>query len=231
MRIGTEAVADMASTSRLTDHISGALHRVAAVFRRSARHLPALGTARLIRVLGVVVGITVPSYLVLDRSSAAFTAQTTNGVNTFAAGSIALTDDDSASAMFTMSGMYPGNIQTKCITVTYTSSVNDPSNIRLYASQTVAPLSPYLNVVIEDGSISSGGGFPGCGTFTVNASLFTGTLQTLISTNTSFATGLGSWNPATTGTRSYRVTVTLADNNAAQGLSANATLTWEAQTA
>jgi hypothetical protein len=77
--------------------------------------------------------------------------------------------------------------------------------------------------------------FPGCSGFTLGSNIFTGTLQSFGSTYNSYANGLlaypGSqtkWNQ--NDTLVYRFTLTLQNNNSAQGLTTGLhAFTWEAQ--
>lgn len=188
--------------------------------RRSAR------TA--LKVLALIASLLVVATLTVTASRAAFTATTDNGVNTFTAGTVALTDDDSGAVMFNLGAMAPGSTATRCINVTYNGSLT--SNVRLYGTVAGSGLAPYLNTVIEVGSGAAGGNTFDCTGFVAPTNLHTGTLAAFGAANTNYSNGLGGWTGATTGaTRSYRISATLQDNNAAQGLGATATFTWEAQ--
>ena len=102
-----------------------------------------------------------------------------------------------------------------------------PSDVNLYGVSGGTGLDAYLDVTVEEGS---GGVFGNCTGFTPTSTIFTGTLTSFAATHTNFATGAGAWNPAVNPeSRTYRFTVTLQDDNAAQGLNATATFTWEAQ--
>lgn len=179
--------------------------------------------------LPVALGLIGASAIVWQSSTAAFSGTTSNAANSWAAGTVSLTDDDTATAMFTASGLVPGSTGTKCITVTYGGSAN--AYIRLYSSaNTGATLQPYLDIVIEEGT---GGSFGSCAGFTPTTSLATGTLAAFTSTNTSWATALGSGAVVTTGqARTYRITYTLnaSTPDAQQGASSTATFQWEART-
>lgn len=178
-------------------------------------------------VLGAAVLLT--SALIVTASVAAFSDTTENTGNTWTAGTVVLTDDDPGSAMFIVSDMAPLTPVTECIAVTYSGSLL-PSDVNLYGVSGGDGLDAYLNLTIEEGS---GGIFGDCadGTgFSPTSTIFTGTLTSFDATHTDFASGVGAWNPAANPeTVVYRFTVTLQDNNAAQGLNATATFTWEAQ--
>lgn len=164
--------------------------------------------------------------LVLGASMAAFSDTTANTGNSWSAGTVVLTDDDSGSAMFIVSDMAPLTTVTDCIVVTYSGSLL-PSDVNLYGVSGGTGLDTYIDLTVEEGS---GGVFNNCTGFTASATIFTGTLASFAATHTNFANGAGAWNPtANPESRTYRFTATLQDNNAAQGLNATATFTWEAQ--
>jgi hypothetical protein len=173
-------------------------------------------------VLGAAVLLT--SALIVTASLAAFSGTTENTGNTWTAGTVTLTDDDSGSAMFIVSAMAPLATVTECIAVTYSGTLL-PSTVKLYGVSG-GPLDAYLDLTVEEGT---GGVFGNCTGFT-GSNIFTGTLASFAATHIDFASGAGAWNPAANPeTVVYRFTVTLQDNNLAQGLNATATFTWEAQ--
>src|SRR4051794_38794845 len=70
-----------------------------------------------------LIAVGVCGAMVLSATNAAFTATTTNGANSFGAGTVALSDDDSGNALFNLSGLKPGDSMNQCITVSYTGSL------------------------------------------------------------------------------------------------------------
>lgn len=185
------------------------------------------GTLRF-QLAAAVAGLAMVSGLVFQTSSAAFSGTTTNTGNSFTAGTVSLTDDDSSTAMFSLSNLKPGDSSTKCIQLTYTGSL--ASSIKLYgAIGGGTSLGQYLTVTITSGTP---GTFADCSTFS-GTQLYTGTLANFASTYTNWSSGLSdaNWTPSTSGqTRAYKFVVTLQDNNSAQGLTATSTsFTWEAQ--
>ena len=186
------------------------------------------GRAALGRFVVVVAAIGVVGLLVLTTSRAAFNDTTDNGPNSFTAGDVVLNDDDAGNVMFDLAGMKPGDTATKCINVTYTGSL--PADVKLYGTVGGTGLATYLDTVIDIGTGAGGGTNFDCGGFKASANLHTATLDVFGTTNTDYATGLGGFDGATNPTTmSYQFTVTLQDNNAAQGLDATATFTWEAR--
>jgi predicted ribosomally synthesized peptide with SipW-like signal peptide len=184
----------------------------------------------VVALLGVVAAIGTWS---------AFSSTTENPGNTFSAGSVSLTDNDSGTAMFTMTNMVPGSTEAGCIKVIYTGTLT--SNVSLYGTTTGTGLDPFLNLKITRGTYSSDPGFDSCTNFSADATnyiaagagvIFNGTLQGYPD---SFAAGLvdptsGSpeaWtNPEN---HVYKFEITLQDNNLAQGLNATQAFTWEAR--
>ncbi|MBI3649323.1 MAG: hypothetical protein HY240_11345 [Actinobacteria bacterium] len=162
---------------------------------------------------------------------AAFTSFGGNSGNTYSAGTVALTDNDAASAMWSVSGLLPGDTVTRCIRVTYSGTL--PTDVRLYAGSGPDPLDQYLTFSIEKGTMPSGTGFPNCGGFSSEATIFSGTLQGFRNTDVNFASGAGAypgsqtrWN--TGDSLAYRFTLTF-NSAAGQGLSSTAGFTWEAR--
>lgn len=183
---------------------------------------------RLIRAGAPVAAFVVVGALVVVGSRAAFSATTDNQSNSWSAGTVAISDDDSASAMFSVTGLKPGSSNQKCIAVTYTGSLT-PADVKLYGTIGGSGLATYIDTVVD---IGTGGTFASCAGFSSTSTLYTGTLANFGSTYTNWASGLAAWSPASTPvTRVFRFTTTVqaGASNAAQGLNASGTFTWEAQ--
>lgn len=181
----------------------------------------------------MLAGLAASAGVIWQASYSAFSATTVNPTNNWSAGSVALSDDDSNTAMFTATNLKPGSTGTKCIAVTSTGSL--ASNVKLYGTSpaTTNALSTSLNLTVTQGT---GGSFGSCTGFTplgTGSSVYTGTLASFGSTATNFATGLGTWAPTGTAseTRVFQFTYTLdpAAPNTAQGGTASIGFTWEAQ--
>lgn len=169
----------------------------------------------------------------------AFSATTTNAGNNITAGTVAISDNDSGSALYTLTNVKPGEGTEKCIKVTYTGSLN--SDVRLYVTGGGGALGQYVDVTITPGTQSSST-FPECSGFTADTAgaIYTGTLSNLISTKGTYANGLvdypgngltsGKW--VTNDAVVYKIVATLQSSapEAAQGATTNAhTFTWEAR--
>lgn len=178
--------------------------------------------------LALLVGLLGSGALVWQGTAAVFTATTTNGSNSWTAGSISLSDDDGgSSALFTATGLVPADTDSNCITVTYTGSL--PTAVKLYASASAdaSSLAQHIDLVINQGT---GGGFGSCGGFTPGQEIFNGTLAAFTA-KTDYANGVGTWAPSANGSQVYRITYTLnaATPSNKQGATTTATFTWEAQ--
>jgi hypothetical protein len=179
----------------------------------------------LLLILG---GLFTSLTLVWGASGATFTSSTSSSGNSWSAGTVTIGDDDTGTAMFALTNLIPGSTGSRCIVVSYSGSV--AADIKLYttAASSTGTLGSYLDVTVEQGT---GGSFAGgCGAFVSASTIFTGTLTVFAATVTNFSTGIGTFTPAGSGQTSvYKVTYTLQDNNAAQGLSGGIGFSWEAR--
>lgn len=163
--------------------------------------------------------------LIVTNSRAAFSDTTDNTTNTFASGSVVITDDDAGSALFTASAMTPGTPIVDCITLTYSGTLT-PADIRMYGTSS-GTLAGYLDTTIE---VGTGGSFGNCTGFTPSSTIYTGTLTNFSTTHTNWTTGLATFTAAANPTsRTLRFTVEVQNDPAAQAQSASADFTWEAQ--
>lgn len=182
-----------------------------------------------LQIAAAVASLLMVSLFVVRASSAAFSAQTVNPSNSWATGSVSLTDDDgggTASAMFKVTGMMPGDTLTKCIAVTYSGSA-DPKPVKLFSAVTNNGLADHLDVTIKEGD---GGGYTSCTGFVATATLANAVTLTSFGASNSYATGVGTWDPTGTAqTKTYQFSVTLGTDtpDSAQGTDAQATFTWE----
>src|SRR4051812_33817710 len=113
-----------------------------------------------------LVAVGVSGALVLSATNAAFTATTTNPGNAFAAGTVALSDDDAGNALFTLSNLKPGDSTTQCITVTYTGTLG--AQLRMYAATTGTGLGADLNLKLTRGAFATPPGGGDCTGFTAD---------------------------------------------------------------
>lgn len=189
---------------------------------------------RLVNALALVASLALVSTMVLRTTDAAFSEKTANSANSFTFEDITLVDNDTSSAMFTVVDMVPGNVVTKCIRVTYGGDVAVDVNLYATSITDTSSVATHLDMTIEEGTDSSAAaGDLNCDTFTPDgAAAFTGTLATFGGKLTHTA-GVGAWAPTTSGTKDYRIIVTLGTDtpNTAQGAAVTAVeFTWEAIT-
>jgi hypothetical protein len=165
---------------------------------------------------------------------AALSGSTANTGNQFAAGTVALTDNDGGSTpMFTFTNQRPGVVDNSCIRVNYAGSLT--ASVKMYAA-TTGLLAPYVDLTVTRGSDTTPA-FDSCTSFSPDAINYIGQGNGIVykgplsSFPTTYATALSdqaaTWSTGTS--VSYRFTVSIADDNAAQGLSSTATFTWEAR--
>lgn len=168
---------------------------------------------------------------------ALFSGTTENTGNLFAAGTVSISDNDSGDALVSLTSAKPGDTSTGCIMVTYDGSLD--STVRLYASIS-GGLADFLTLTVTRGT-DSAPSFSSCTNFTPDGTdyngfgpgvIFSGSLAVY---PTTYAFGMVDPDDAspetwtTSEAHSYRYSITLDNNNAAQGLSATVTFTWEAR--
>jgi hypothetical protein len=176
---------------------------------------------------GLVVGIIASAALVWGSTSAAFYGRSSNNADSWAAGTVALSDDDggttptTGTAMFSVAGIQPGDTGQQCITVTYGGTV--AAAVKLYQTGASGSLGATLNITVEQGT---GGSYSSCTGFITGSTIYTGTLGGL---STTYAGGVGTWAATNGATKTYRTTWSVQDDNAGAGQTAQTTFTWEAQ--
>jgi hypothetical protein len=167
---------------------------------------------------------------------AAFSSATAAGSQRFAAGTVAIGDNDLGSAMLSIPSGAPGTTDTSCINVTYSGSLD--AEVRLYGAAS-GGLAPYLTLTVTRGTDASA--FDTCGSFSADLTNYIGAGAGVIYSGpvsgfpTTWAGGLvdptaGTPEVWTTSeAHAYKFTVTFGADPAGQGLSATAGFTWEAQ--
>lgn len=206
--------------------------------RYRPRHAaPPSARSRRYRIATSVAVVAMAGSTVGMQTYAAFSSTTSNAANAFSSGTVYLSDNDNGSAVVSLATAKPGDASTGCIRVLYTGSL--ASTVRLYGTVTGA-LAPYLTLTVTRGTDSSPS-FKSCTNFTADATNYTGQGAGVVYSGllsaypASYAAGLGdptTASPATWNTNdahSYKFTVTLNDDNNAQGLTAASTFTWEAR--
>lgn len=200
--------------------------------RRSPVGGPTRRAARVGLLASTAAALAVSTGLVWQASYSAYSATTTNGTDSWATGSVALTDDDSTTAIFAVPNLKPGSTGTKCITVTSNGTL--PAAVKLYGTgaATTNALSSYIDLSV---TLGTGGSFGSCTGYTAATgaagSVYSGTLAGF--TGSSYATGYGSWAPAGSPgeARTYQFTYTVqaAAPTSTQGGTASVSFVWESQ--
>jgi predicted ribosomally synthesized peptide with SipW-like signal peptide len=187
---------------------------------------------RLRRILGSVLVVGLVGLVVGAGTFAALTSTSGNNGNGFAAGTVAIADNDAGSAMWSVSNRQPGDTVTTCIRVTYSGSLD--ANVRLYSPTAVGTVDQYLNLTVDKGTMPGTTTFPNCTSFSSGATIYSGTIQGFKNANNTYANGLSAYPGAqtkwsTNDTLVYRFTVTLQNAFGAQGLTSTTAFTWEAR--
>ncbi len=205
---------------------------------------------RAIRAVAPVAGLLAAGLLVWQGSYAAFSATTTNPGNSWAAGVVSLTDDDTGgnsatvgSALFSSSvlalgttgtsALKPGDTRENCIKVTNNGTL--AGVVKFYLRPTTLAqtnaLADNLRVTVQEGTGTVLTAFGSCAGFSSTATITAGgpALSALPGT---YATGLGSTNLAVAAGTFYRISLTVdsAAPNTVQGGTAAAAFQWEIQT-
>lgn len=183
--------------------------------------------SRLALALTVPVGVLASGAMVWQASYAAFTATTENANNSWATGTVVLTDNDSGAVLFNVSGLDNDDTATKCITVTYSGTL--AANVRLYATGVdgADTLASYIDLVVEEGS---GATDAACTGFVAAnpAVSFSAKLSTMPMSWA--APGALNWPASQNTSKSYRITYNITDGDEnAQGKTADASFVWEAR--
>lgn len=196
-------------------------------------------TATLAKWAVVPAALLVSGLVVSQASYSAFSATTNNAGNSWASGSLALTNDSAATALFTATNIKPGDSASKCITIS--TSANVASTLKLYAanySKGTKSLGDRVNVTVTSGSFPAAapanGACTGFVTGTVVVPAAT-SLTAFAAASTNYATGADSYALPAGGTRTYKIDWTFAStgspvtDNPYQGDTASIGFTWESQ--
>jgi hypothetical protein len=194
---------------------------------------PIARLSKLAAWIAIPAALIASGFVISEASYAAFSSTTVNPTNNWTAGTVALSDDDANTALFTATALKPGSTGTKCIVVTSTGSL--ASTVKLYGTgaATTNALSSSINLVVTQGTGGSNASCTGFTALSSGSGLYSGTLAAFGTANTNFSNGLGNWAPtgSASETRTYQFTYTVdaAAPNSAQAGTATVGFTWEAQ--
>jgi hypothetical protein len=195
--------------------------------------IPTRRTARLAKWAAIPAALLISGLVVGQASYSAFSSSTSNPTSNWSAGTVALADDDSNTAMFSATGLKPGSTGTKCIAVTSSGSLASDVNLYGTSPTTTNALSTYIHLAIVQGTGGTSGSCTGFTPLATGSSLYSGTLANFATSSANYATGLGTWTPAGTApeTRTFEFTYTVdaATPNTSQGGTAAIGFTWEDQ--
>lgn len=172
------------------------------------------------KVLSTLLVLSLMSAVTAGVTVSALSATTQSDGNTFAAGTVGISDSDGgSSALYNVAGLEPGQGVEKCIEVTYGGTLN--GEVRMYTDSSIGALGSQLDVQIAPGTQTGSPTFPSCAGFTPDAGgdLFSGTLASFASTHDAWGSGLAddgpgaatSWNEDDAVV--YRLRVTVADDD------------------
>jgi hypothetical protein len=175
----------------------------------------------------IIVSVVALAVLALVGGAAVFSSA--SSANTFVAGTVALSSDGSGSSLFDLPNMKPGDNTSWCVQVSYTGTL--AATVGLSGTET-GNLAQYVTATIVRGT------FPGsppannaCTGFTpdtTGSAVWTGVLNTVPTAGTPLLDA-GSWTAGTS--HVYEITIALPTDavDAAQGQTATAGFTWQAQ--
>jgi len=180
--------------------------------------------ARLATTLSATGALLLAVTVVWQSASAGFTDATAPLGATVGTATLTLTDDDAGRALFTASGLKPGNSTArKCVTVRSAPSTK-PVDVRMYV--TGSPdrvVAGNLTVTVR---VGTGGSYASCTGFQSQSSV----TRHLADLPTTWSSGVLSWSaPAAGGSRTYEITATLdaTTPTSAQSRTTGVTFAWE----
>jgi hypothetical protein len=123
-------------------------------------------------------------------------------------------------ALFAEANLAPGRLVTRCVVIDHRGAAG---SVRLAAADLDGDLAPYLSVTV---AVGAGGSRESCAGFAGEVT-YRGMLTDLADGPAAMPGVPAGWQPAGIAeARTYRITVRVADDNAAQGRTAAATLLW-----
>lgn len=174
------------------------------------------------RTIGVLAAVLAAVGVAIG-SGAAFTAQSANPSNTFAAGSLTMSNSKDNLAVLTASGLKPADVTTGTVDIENTGTVSGTFTLTRSAltdSDATNPMSAKLDVVVKDcGDFSAG--TPTCEAGDTNP--YSGTLAGMTS-----AVALGDYDANEKHRYQFTVTFNSSAGNEYQSDSSTATFRWDA---
>lgn len=193
-------------------------------------------TVRNLLLTVVIVGLLIAAVGAAVFST--YTTVTSNNGNTFKAGEISLSDNDSGSALFTINGFVPGDSFVRCIEVDYTSTQGVQSQVRLWGNTGGNGLDQYLDLKIRRGTQPATTTSGDCTGFTPDTTDYISSGAGVFYDDT-LQRFPDDWTGGTDDPKPawdngdivvYEITLTVQNNNNAQGLTATQDFRFEAHT-
>ncbi|WP_134765986.1 hypothetical protein [Nocardioides sp. 1609] len=196
---------------------------------------PSTRTAKIAGIISTPVALLVVGLMVWQSSYAAFTGTTRNSGNSWATGSVALTDDDAGSARFQVADMQPGDTNNACIKVTANASV--PGTVRGYAVNPVPSGKGLEDRVFVTVQAGTGGTFASCTGFVAEGTIIPRMTLSTLAGYDDYSDGVGGWDVVKgTQAKTYKVTwdfdatgMTQTQVDALQGAQTGIDFQWELQ--
>jgi hypothetical protein len=175
------------------------------------------------RTLGLLVLVLIAVGVAIG-SGADFSAQSANPSNTFAAGTLTMSNSANNAAILTASNMKPGDTATGTVDIANTGSLQGAFSVS-WTALTDTPSSPALSgkldLVVHDCGLWSGGNPPSCSSG--GSDVYSSTLSAMSS-----AVALGNYAAGDKHRFKFTVTLNSSADNSYQGGQSNATFTWNA---
>jgi predicted ribosomally synthesized peptide with SipW-like signal peptide len=196
-----------------------------------------LGSDRRLRqkLLSAIVVLGLVGLVAGIGTWSAFSATTSNPGNQFVAGTVTLSDNDSGAMFVNLTGLRPGDTVTNCIRVDYTGSL--PAEVGMYGTTGGTGLATFLTLTVTRGTA---GAWNTCAGWAPDPTDYLGRGAGVVYEDR-LSSYPANWDGRLVDTPSvteswtnaeshyYKFTITVADDNLAQGLTATQTFTWEAQ--
>lgn len=155
----------------------------------------------------------------------AFSSSTQNPASAFSIGTVTIADNDTGTALYSLTNVIPEEPNDRCIKVTYTGNLG--ASVKVYRGSLSGSLGPYVTLTVTKGT----GDNPTCADFSAGTDVYSGTLSAFPASS---GGALALTNAASSATWSannavtYRFRVEVVNNTAAQNLSTGThAFTWE----
>lgn len=172
-----------------------------------------------------LVALLVAGAIVLTTGTARVRATTENEANAWASAELEVDAVAPSKLLLGATNLFPGQAIAGCATIRYTGSA-DGIDLRLHGDGSPGGLAPFVVIELEAGT----GTTRDCSDFEPLRRIYRGALSTLLREHGSYRSGLAVLTDAASGSAiMLRGTVTISDDNEAQGLTTDFQLVFEAR--